>query len=215
MMPACNLGMAAAAVTIGAEASGLFGGGRSAIGNDKGKQNNIELKSEFLVQGNNFEFFGSNHNKALNYINSNQNRQEFLMRIFNYNDEALGLVLSSLDGSFSAAKKQELISQIKSLQLMSGINGGAWQHATKETILENALNKTTFTLSQKEELKIIVGKYSELVSKSTNISLETTFINSEIAKRLKSEEEMTTNERAILVFLSTLKHSNFYWKTPK
>lgn len=205
-------GTIAAAAVIGADASGAFGG-RYSVPNNSGKTTNINLVDYLLVTNNDTEQFGVKHNTALNFINKKPNKQEFLDNLLRYEINSWIEILSIVDPSLSVSQKNDIVLKAREGQIIETLKTKNIFNSTSEVNFEYYLGVSSYSSETKNELREIINTYKNLFESKTSSVDELTFLNNEISKRLKIETAYTTEETTVLIFLSVLKHSTFYWNS--
>ena len=208
--PYVQVGIVAAAVVIGADASAGFGRSNGANFTN-GKTNDINLPMNYYVNNNPFETEGLNHNTVLNYINQKSNFDEFITKINNYDTTAWLEVLNLNSGNIDLQQKMNAIQYARDFDIVAKLQQKriVLSEQSSSFNIDNYLAISELSQPAKNDIKLIVTEFNNKNSQSLISATE--YLNFEIQRKLKIEEAYTVEESTILNFLTVLKHSNYYW----
>ena len=204
--PFCFMGIL---ITSGAiSAADSYYNGR--LANSKysvGKVSNINLPAEFILKNNPFELFGITHNNGLDRMNKGEKNANIIsgLRVHDYDSwhkliyylkpdctetEANDYYNTSKKISSSSIFSKYLLPELKNIDRLLSL------------IQSSNISDVGKTRISKFLKDILYNSYSNELLLN---------INSQILLLLNESNENTASERFELVFLTTLKHSIFYW----
>lgn len=86
-----------------------------------------------------------------------------------------------------------------------------WDKKSDPENLQNTLRTSSLSIDTQDHILEWSATVLQLAKQKNNTADAAGYINSEILKILNNSENRSLDEKAKIVFLTTLKHSYFYW----
>ncbi len=209
--PYAQAAVAAIATGIGVEASGKFGRLYNE-GYKFGKTTDINLPNSNLLSNNPYESFGIKHNLALNFINSLPDLEVHRNKIINYDKAEWLRLLKIISPETTDAQNEETYNLAKNQNIIARFNQSKYESLRTFNDFDNYFLNLNLSEPLKTNVHNIFLELEKLSHVSNSLIPTIDYLNTEIQKILNSKSIYTMDEQKVLIFLSTYKHSLFYWK---
>ncbi len=203
-------GIACFAISCAAGAVGSGFGSRQS-GQREVEQLNADLPRNFVLPNNSFEEIGIVHNKLLNLFVRENGVVDFSEKLLNYDSAALtkSLLQSPRTELQSLKVRNDVIAILRRNNLSERI-AVASNLSRSVTTNDQLIELLPIARKEKLELKLVASEYTQLKRSNKTAAEIATYLNGKCTALL-SKEILTRDESAELVFITVLKHSNYYW----
>lgn len=169
---------------------------------------NIFIDSSLISTYNPFEIVGRNHNAALNKISKNNNYDLLSIDFLQYDLSTWRMVMTDMinideDSTYNLAKSADVINNVRS-QLHQIVTDSL-------NNVDDYLEISPLNPDNRSKAKIIFWNYEKFLHNNDNGHTAIVYLQDELNKILREEKGYTYQENLMIVLLTVLKWSTFYW----
>jgi hypothetical protein len=206
--PVSGFVVGAAIAIFAADASGLFGRQTNAM-YSSGKPSNVILPYAKELTNNPFEQIGKMHNIGLDYMNKKGDFTEWRNRLIHYDIAAWEEMIDVVSPGMADSDKIQIINAAKQARLVERVQAKMIYTGTINQ--QEAIARLSISSSGQAYINSVLISISELRASGKSMLQVADYLNGEIAARINPKNIYTTEEKAILAFLTVAKHSGYYW----
>ena len=206
--PVSGFAVGVLVAVLAANESGLFGRQTNAV-YSFGKINNVALPIFKEMSNNPFEQIGKMHNIGLDYINKRGDFNEWRNRFINYDAAAWEEMMDIVSPGMANVDKVQMLNTAKQARIIERIQTVITQVNVANQ--HGAITNSSLSPSGQAYVNAFVNAIKAMIASGKSLSEVADYVNLEIAARLNIENIYSTEESAILTFLTVAKHSGFYW----
>ena len=172
---------------------------------------NGELPEQYLLSNNPYEDFGIMHNRLLNLAIKEGGINVWLQKQENYDSIFYDKVLSTSTNPLinSTTAKPELFNTLK-VNAMSASVQSAKAHLHLYSSQNDILSYLGLNSSETDGIKRIYTTFLSMKNNNSSKIEVAIYLNKEISEILNNEV-LTDNQRTEIIYLTVLKHSNYFW----